>query len=255
VIQRAAELVASTKPVGQLRIEDTLADLPKNDQKTKDHREALFKLQSTRQKLLFTAKEVTDTQHSLAKSLVGRINQDPDKDSKAAMDPLIKELALLDQVRGSIKNTLADSALNETGVKFIDNLLALVPADESYGTLYILTDEQMFKVLPDQAGETDVTSQSQQSGNATQELQADPEWVASQILVDTNITIDFLGGMNLNEVQKHDDVMFLRANKTPAFKNIQTTEPIRGEAIVDGSKLQELDEECTQVRRSSRSRS
>ena len=253
VVQRAAQIYESVKPgTRSTSIEGILAPLPTNDAKTQQRRENLFKVQATRQKLLMLTKDMTDTQHGLAKSLVVRIDEATEPGSTAEMSTLLQELALLDQVKASTKSALSASKLNKTGIAVLDELLLLVPENKHKGLLYILFDDEMFPVYEtegeDEPG-TLANAQSEDADGDEEDVDADyADKIAAAIQTTYGIPISFLGNITLNHLPDRKDHPFrISKVKTKLFDGIQASEPIRGSSVLDGPALKKLDGECSKV--------
>ncbi|KAI7226472.1 hypothetical protein KC330_g8807 [Hortaea werneckii] len=247
IIRRGAELVLAATGTGTLQqhIETTLADLPLNDAETQVRRDALFEVQNTRQKLIDMAKRVTDTQHGLAKELYNQINSGADEGSEDPIQSTVQELGVLEQLKASTKSVLSDSALNAAGVKVLDDLLTSVPDDEDFGVLYLLEADQMFPVSV--SSEPAVEQELEQAGSPGEgtddQNELDAQQIASIVQKNTGIAIDFLLDKKLDDVKAYDDVFALRQDKLSKFKEIQTTKPLKGSALLDGPGLKKLDGE------------
>lgn len=66
-----------------------MAPLPSNDDKTATRRENLFKVQSTRSKMIEATKSITDTQHGLAQALITTISKDFDDQNSAEREGIL----------------------------------------------------------------------------------------------------------------------------------------------------------------------
>ncbi|KAM0719967.1 hypothetical protein Q7P37_004102 [Cladosporium fusiforme] len=238
VLQRAADIASSSMTAGQSSIRGTQAPLPSNDVKSADLREQLFKVQTTRSKLVELVKSMTDTQHVLARSLVTVITKEMDSSTSAERTELVKELAHLDRVKASTRHLLNSSALNAMGVKILDNFLQLVPSDESFGTLYQLEDDDQFPIF------TQPEDQTVETQNELSDVDnVDPDVVAAKIQEDFAIPIDFLADKKLNDSKNPRDVCQVRASGK-RFEGVQVSKPLQGDSMVDGKALSLLDIKC-----------
>lgn len=213
-----------------------MAPLPSNDDKTATRRENLFKVQSTRSKMIEATKSITDTQHGLAQALITTISKDFDDQNSAEREDLVAELSQLDDVKTSAREVLEASSLNKAGIEVLDGLLKLVVADTTLGVLHQLSNNDQFPIF---AASDEPLAESEARFPEDQDVEVDFEVVAAEIQRVYGIPIDYLADKKLND-SKPRDVCQIRASGK-RFQAVQVSRPLKGNSIVGKAELKHLD--------------
>jgi hypothetical protein len=182
-------------------------------------------------------KNLTDTQHGLAQTLVATISKEMDAQSSAERDALVAELSQLDDVKTSARETLETSSLNAMGIVVLDNLLKQVVADSDLGTLYQLSDNDQFAIfVPSEE------APAESEARFPEEHVVDVDVVAAKIQQDYGIPIDFLADKKLNDSKPRDVCQIRTSGKR--FQAVQVSKPLKGDSIVSKAELDSCDAEC-----------
>ena len=238
MIERASEIASAVIAPGQSSIKGSMAPLPLNDKETAVRREGLFKVQTTRSKMIEVTKSITDTQHGLAQTLITTISKEFDNYDSAERDALVAELSQLDEVKISTREVLEASSFNKMAIKVLDGFLELVVPDEKLGILHQLSDDDQFPIF---TASEEPSADSEARFPEEQEA-VDVDVVAAKIQEVYGIPIDYLAGKQLND-SKAKEVCQIRSSGK-RFKAVQLTEPLQGASIVSKAELAALDAEC-----------
>jgi hypothetical protein len=238
VLERAFEIASACIAPGQSSIKGSMAPLPLNDKKTAARRESLFKVQTTRSKMVEVTKSITDTQHGLAQALITTISKEFDDQHSTERDELVAELSQLDEVKASTREALETSRLNDMGITVLDGLLKLVIPDKKLGILHQLSDDDQFPIF---MASEEPLAESEARFPEEQEV-LDVDVVAAKIQEVYGIPIDFLADKKLND-SKAKDVCQIRSSGK-RFKEVQVSEPLKGDSIVGKGELATCDAEC-----------
>jgi len=237
VLERASEIASACIAPGQSSIKGSQAPLPLNDKKTAVRRDNLFKVQTTRSKMIELTKSLTDTQHGLAQTLVATLSKEMDTQGSAERDALVAELSQLDDVKASAQDVLEASSLNAMGILVLDNLLKLVVANSELGTLYQLSDDDQFAIFTPSEEPS-----AESEARFPEEQIVDADVVVAKIQEDYGIPIDFLADKKLND-SKGKEVCQIRTSGK-RFQAVQVSQPLQGDSIVGKAELVALDAEC-----------
>jgi hypothetical protein len=236
VLERASEIASACIAPGQSAIKGSMAPLPLNDDKTAARRENLFKVQTTRSKMIEATKSITDTQHGLAQALITTISKDFDDQHSAEREDLVAELSQLDEVKTSAREVLEASSLNKTGIEVLDGLLKLVVADTTLGILHQLSNDDQFPIF---AASEEPLADSEARFPEDQDEEVDFEVVAAEIQKVYGIPIDYLADKKLNDSKPRDFCQIRASGKR--FQAVQVTKPLEGNSIVGKAELKHLD--------------
>ena len=222
---------------GQSSIKGTTAPLPKNDDKTSGNRENLFRIQSTRSKMMELTRNLMDTQHALAGTLVDTVHKVMDSETSSERDNLVEELTSLDTVKASAKEILMTSHLNAAGLEVLDEFLELVPPHADFGTLYQLDVGDQFLIFsPVNESHTESESQS------VEDHVKSHEELAAEIYEKYRIPIDFLAGKQLNDGKAREVCQIRSSGKR--FEAIQISQPLNNDSILSKGMLGKLENVC-----------
>lgn len=238
MLERAIEVASACIAPGQSSIKGSMAPLPLNDTKTAARRESLFKVQTTRSKMIEVTKSITDTQHGLAQALITTISKEFDDQHSPERDDLVAELSQLDEVKASTREVLEASSFNSMGLEVLDGFLRLVVPDKKLGILHQLSDDDQFPIF---AASEEPLPESEARFPEEQEV-IDVDVVAAKIQEVCGIPIDYLADKKLND-SKAKDVCQIRSSGK-RFKAVQVSEPLQGDSIVGKAELAALDTEC-----------
>lgn len=136
VVGRAQQILLNIVDFAGSKIDNLRAPDPGTGKKDDENRQMLFKLQSTRQRLVMGIHTFTDTQHALATQLRDAIAESKSDGVSDRYDSLVNELSLLEMAKDEFRQRLNASKLNDVGKGVLDTLLENVPADNDDSILY-----------------------------------------------------------------------------------------------------------------------
>lgn len=148
ILRLAREMYERRVPTVQTTIANTVVEKPDNSPEAQKKRSGLFKVHSTRQKLVNLIKTCTDTEFALV--TYSKPFASP-ADATTADERVLavwNELQELEGCKEDCRRKLQDTMLNKVGYAVLDNLLDLddVQADKAHGKLYDLPSVEGFEV-------------------------------------------------------------------------------------------------------------
>ncbi|KAI7334817.1 hypothetical protein KC315_g3580 [Hortaea werneckii] len=213
ILRLAREIYERRVPTVQTTIANTVVEKPDNSSEAQKKRSGLFKVHSTRQKLVNLIKTCTDTEFALVTY------------SKPFASPAAATTA--DESVLAVWNELQETASGHIAEQ----------ADNVHGKLYDLPNVEGFEVST-----SDPENESQFAASQDPEEEEDDESSSQKEITELEgVKICFL--LNRTLGAPDPKVFTLR---TPADKNWKELQEggVNGEAIVDGAELRVLDSEC-----------
>ncbi|RMX86896.1 hypothetical protein D0869_02757 [Hortaea werneckii] len=239
ILRLAREMYERRVPTVQTTIANTVVEKPDNSPEAQKKRSGLFKVHSTRQKLVNLIKTCTDTEFALV--TYSKPFASP-ADATTADERVLavwNELQELEGCKEDCRRKLQDTMLNKVGYAVLDNLLDLddVQADKAHGKLYDLPSVEGFEVSTSAS-----ENESQPAASQDPEEEEDDESSSEAEITELEgVKICFLLDRTLGV--SDPKVFTLR---TPVDKNWKELQEggVTGDAIVDGAELRVLDSEC-----------
>lgn len=245
VMQRAYDIVMTVHDISNTNVQSVTIPPPTSTKEAQDKRQQLFKLQTTRLRLIVAIDDLAKTQNAVSRLLQDCLVEEVKDTQKTAQserrEAIVDELGLLETVRQDIKDRLQESKLNDIGLLTLDQLLLLVPEKKNNLKLFETHHTEQDDTNPDDGLEAAEASADDDHVPTTEEIR---EAIAEQYSFETDymsalITEDKLTS-GLFKVKK-------RSVKGEAGVALQQTVAPKGPTFFDPKEMKAADNLCAVV--------